>query len=145
MARLLDEAIREWSSTSCLPNPCGLGVWAYSCRIAGIPEPELPPHQDRADLVALLKPHGSLEGYARQLIASMGWPEVADPERGDCGVVEIAGMGATCAICLSGGPQGKWMAKGDGLVLITPAKKLFAWRVPQCLKPSPPQSLPQSE
>lgn len=72
----------------------------------------------------------------RQLIGSMGWPEVIEPERGDCGVVEINGMGLTCALCVSGGADPKWMAKGDGLVLVTPAKLVFAWRVPQCPKPS---------
>lgn len=87
---------------------------------------------------ALLREHGGLEAYSRELILSLGWREVAEPGRGDVGVVRIKGMGLTCAISLGS----MWMAKGPHHVLIVRAPHRAAWSL-ECLKQSLPSlSLP---
>lgn len=74
-------------------------------------------------MVALLKAEGGLEAYARRLMLSIGWREVDDPKRGDVGVVDIPGMGLTCAICLGS----IWMAKGARRVITIEAQHVAAW------------------
>lgn len=129
---ILRATIREWASTGCDPYPCGLEVWRYANTVSGAEPPPLPEHIDRAAMVALLREKGGLEAYARSLMLSLGWREVDDPQRGDVGVVDIPGMGLTCAISLGS----KWMAKGAHHVLTLPAPHVAAWRFTGCRKHS---------
>jgi len=137
VAGLLNQISREWASTPCDPFPCGAEVWSYACRATGVAVMELPEHKSRRAVFDLLHREGGLVPYAARLLASIGWDRVDAPERGDVGVVVINGMGKPAAICLTGGRDPKWMAKGDALVLVTPARQIAAWRKP-CRKPSPP-------
>jgi len=136
--RLLDQTIRQWASSGCDPYPCGLEVWRYANAATGREPEPLPDHTSRKAMLQLLQHEGGLEQYARRLMLSIGWQEVAEPVRGDVGVVAIEGMGATCAICLGS----KWLAKGPHRVLIVAAPLIAAWSLPECPKPSPLSLLP---
>lgn len=132
---VLEATIRRWASSGCDPFPCGLEVWRYACELSGVPVRPLPDHSSRRAMVDLLHLHGGLEAYARSLMLSLGWEEVADPRRGDVAVVDFPAMGLTCAICLGR----TYMAKGAHTVLTLPAPHRAAWRI-GCRKPLPPQS-----
>lgn len=139
---ILLATIREWASTGCDPFPCGLAVWRYVNAISGAEALALPDHRERKAMQTLLRDEGGLEPYARRLMLSLGWAEVSDPRRGDVGVIDLPGMGLTCAISLGS----KWMAKGPHRVLIVPAPHRAAWSFSRCHKPSPlfsPQSARQ--
>lgn len=138
---ILSLTIREWARTGCDPYPCGLEVWRYANALSGMDAAPLPTHTSRAAMVRLLKREGGLEQYARRLMLSIGWSEVADPVRGDVAVVDIPGMGLTCAICLGE----RWMAKGGHHVLTVPAPHVAAWRLSGCHKPLPEPLLPPSD
>lgn len=86
-------------------------------------------------MATLLRQEGGLEPYARGLMLSLSWREGRELARGDVGLVEIPGMGLTCAIWLGS----KWMAKGPSRVLIVAAPHLASWSPPSCLKPLPPR------
>lgn len=137
---ILSRTIRDWASTGCAPHPCGLEVWRYVNARSGREAPELPEHQSKKAMATLLRKEGGLEAYARRLMLSLGWQEISEPGRGDVGVVEIGGIGLTCAISLGS----KWMAKGAHHVLTLPAPHVAAWSFHQCPKSLPPQLLPQS-
>lgn len=128
---ILQSTIREWASTGCDPFPCGADVWAYACKVSGLPIPPLPKHPTRKAVATLLRNEGGLEAYARRLMLSLNWREIAEPGRGDVGVVVIPGMGLTCAISLGS----KWMAKGPHRVLTISAPHRAAWSYGECLKP----------
>lgn len=135
---ILARTIREWASSGCDPYPCGLEVWRYANAISGRDPEPLPDHTSRKAMVRLLQREGGLEQYARRLMLSIGWNEVPEAARGDVGVVDLPGMGLTCAISLGS----KWMAKGPHRVLTVAAPHVAAWSVPGCLKPLPPQLSP---
>lgn len=90
-------------------------------------------------MLELLKREGGLEQYARSLMLSLGWSEVADPVRGDVAIIDIPGQGLTCSICLGS----KFMAKGARIVVTIPAHPVAAWSPRQCLKPSQSLYLPR--
>jgi len=81
-------------------------------------------------MVELLKREGGLVAYAGRLLTSIGWSEVEDPEPGDIGIIDLPRHGKTCVICVSAGSPARWMARGDGIVLIAPGAHLAAWRKP---------------
>lgn len=137
---ILRATVREWASTGCDPYPCGAAVWRYANAMMGKVAPDLPDHSTRKAMATLLLKEGGLPSYARSLMERLQWREVADPARGDVGVVDIAGMGITCAIYLGRG----WMAKGAHRVVIVPAPHVAAWRLEPCHKPLVPPSSPQS-
>lgn len=133
---ILSQTIRQWAGTGCDPYPCGLEVWRYVNASTGLEAKPLPLHTSRRAMAKLLQDEGGLEEYARGLMLSIGWSEVAAPERGDVGVVDLPGMGLTCAISLGA----RWMAKGPHRVLIVAAPHRAAWSFTGCRKLSPPPS-----
>ncbi len=138
MAGLLTETLRSWAATPCEPYPCGLSMWRYACAASGREEIALPDHQTTIAMARLLKRNGGLEQYARGLLTSIGWVEVAEPERGDVGVIDIPAMGLTCGIFAGR----RWAVKGNLRVLLADATPKAVWRFPKCHKPLPPSSLP---
>ncbi len=131
METALPAVARRWASSPCAPYPCGEEVWAYACEVAGIDAPALPEHRTRRAVAQLLKAQGGLVNYAGSLMASLGWAEAAQPDRGDVGVAALGSMGLTCAICLDAADAGGWplwMAKGDHRVITIRAPFKRAWR-----------------
>lgn len=135
---ILSRTIREWARFGCDAYPCGLEVWRYVNAISNRPADPLPDHTSRKAMLELLQQEGGLEAYARRLMLSIGWKEVLEPMRGDVGVVDLPGMGLTCAISLGS----KWMAKGPHRVLTVAAPHVAAWSFHGCLKPLPSPSSP---
>lgn len=96
--------------------------------VSGSPLPAIPEHRDRKAVATLLRERGGLVQYAGEMAAALEWREIAEPGRGDVGVIDIPEMGLTCAICLGSG----WMAKGPGNVLTLRAPHRAAWRFNGC-------------
>lgn len=120
---ILQATIRRWASTGCDPYPCGLEVWRYVNDVSGVDPEELPDHSSKRAMVELLRQEGGLEAYASKLMAKLGWAETAHPKRGDVGVVDLPGMGLTCAVFLGS----MWMAKGPHRVVTVAADHKAAW------------------
>lgn len=133
----LPAVARRWASSPCAPFPCGEEVWAYACEVEGIGLFPLPPHDTKRAMAALLKAQGGLVNYAGTLMTSLGWQQVARPDRGDVGVAALGRLGLTCAICLDAGDGldgwPLWMAKGDRKIVTIHAPFRAAWRA-QCHK-----------
>lgn len=123
MAGLLEETRRRWAGTSCAAYPCGLEVWRYCCERAGVAVAPLPAHDERKDMLALLRQEGGLVAYAGNLIEPLGWTRRDAPRGGDVGVIDAPGLGHTCAIFLGR----RWAAKGNGFMVMIPASPVAVW------------------
>jgi len=121
--QILQATIRRWASTGCDPYPCGYEVWQYVNQVSGVEPEQLPPHQSRRQMLELLRNEGGLMAYAASLMAKLGWAETAHPKRGDVGVVDLPGMGLTCAVFLGS----SWMAKGPNKIVTVAADHKAAW------------------
>lgn len=134
MAGLLEATLRRWATEPCVPFPCGLDVWAYCCALAGRETTQLPEHQQRRQMTALLRRHGGLAAYAGSLIEPLGWIPTGTPQRGDVGVIDLPKIGKTCAIFTGS----RWAVRGDGMVaLLRPLEMLRGWTWGGALCPRP--------
>ena len=129
------ETVQAWASEPFVwgTSDCALSVLHHAERVCGRRLEPAPSYSGERGARRYALRRGGFQAVFTASVEAIGCTAVAEPARGDIGMIEVPEIGLTAVLCVaprSGGQPPRWAARGDGLVALLAAEPVIAWRVP---------------
>lgn len=128
------ETVHSWAAGPFVwgESDCALSVLGHAERVRGQRLDPPPRYSGELGALRYALRRGGFQAVFTASVEAIGCVPVAEPGRGDIGMIEAPGAGLTAVLCVAARAAGRpprWAARGDGMVILIDAEPVAAWSV----------------